>query len=72
MPELNNWPGDAMQYVRMALVIIGKMILTCVFVILYVYTPELFPTVIRSTGVGCCSMVSRVGGIVASYLSLWL
>uniref|UniRef100_A0A915I701 Major facilitator superfamily (MFS) profile domain-containing protein n=1 Tax=Romanomermis culicivorax TaxID=13658 RepID=A0A915I701_ROMCU len=57
---------------RMILVIVGKMLLTAVYAILYVYTPELFPTVIRSTAMGSCSMIARLGGTAASYLSMWL
>ena len=31
----------------------------------YLYTTELFPTSIRSTAIGACSTIARIGGIVA-------
>jgi len=36
---------------------------------LYVYTPEVYPTQVRAFGLGVCSAVARVAGIVVSYLS---
>ena len=32
---------------------------------LYLYTGELFPTVLRNTGVGGCVMFSKIGSVVA-------
>ncbi|CAF1528287.1 unnamed protein product [Rotaria sp. Silwood1] len=34
--------------------------------IIYVYANELFPTRIRNTGMGMCSMVARIGAIVGT------
>lgn len=54
------------------MVILGKMCVTVVYSTFYVYVPELFPTVIRSTAMGLCSMMARVGAFGASYVALWL
>ncbi|MCY7487856.1 MULTISPECIES: MFS transporter [Paenibacillus] len=35
---------------------------------MYAYTPELYPTKVRSTGVGLAASFGRVGGIIAPYL----
>ncbi|XP_004518311.1 organic cation transporter protein [Ceratitis capitata] len=35
----------------------------------YLYGGELFPTVVRNSGVGLCSFVGRVGSIVAPFIS---
>ncbi|MDF2651281.1 MAG: transporter, partial [Paenibacillus sp.] len=35
---------------------------------LYAYTPELYPTAVRSTGVGLAASFGRVGGIIGPYL----
>ncbi|NXH61791.1 S22AD protein, partial [Rhabdornis inornatus] len=47
------------------LAVIGKMTSTAAFSTSYVYTAELFPTVIRQTGMGLCSTMARVAGILA-------
>ncbi|MDR0270703.1 MFS transporter [Paenibacillus sp.] len=35
---------------------------------LYAYTPELYPTSLRSTGVGLATSVGRIGGVIAPFL----
>ncbi|MNP52060.1 putative niacin/nicotinamide transporter NaiP [compost metagenome] len=35
---------------------------------MYAYTPELYPTGVRSTGVGLAASFGRIGGIIAPYL----
>ncbi|NXU08450.1 S22AD protein, partial [Pardalotus punctatus] len=47
------------------LAIMGKFTATASFSTSYVYTAELFPTILRQTGVGLCSTVARVAGILA-------
>ena len=42
-----------------AVAIIGKFFVTMAFGIIYFYTNELFPTVIRATGMGTSNMISR-------------
>ncbi|XP_078407126.1 organic cation/carnitine transporter 2-like isoform X1 [Cetorhinus maximus] len=49
------------------LVMVGKLANTCAFAIIYAYTAELYPTVVRNTGVGVCLMASRLGSIISSY-----
>jgi hypothetical protein len=43
----------------------GKFGAASAFSIVYLYTAELYPTVVRSTAVGLCSMMARIGGISA-------
>ncbi|XP_060107656.1 solute carrier family 22 member 6-A-like isoform X2 [Heteronotia binoei] len=50
---------------RTSLAVLGKGCLASSFNCLYLYTGELFPTVIRQTGMGLGSTLARVGGIVA-------
>ncbi|XP_060692836.1 organic cation/carnitine transporter 2-like [Hemiscyllium ocellatum] len=50
------------------LVMIGKFGVTAAFAIVYVYSSELFPTVVRNMGVGVSSMAGRFGAIVSPYI----
>ncbi|NXP10418.1 S22AD protein, partial [Thinocorus orbignyianus] len=49
---------------------IGKFAATASFSTSYVYAAELFPTVVRQTGVGLSSMSARVAGIMAPLMNL--
>lgn len=53
------------EYGKSVLSQIGKFGVTCAFAIIYVYAAELFPTVLRSTGMGMSSVMARVGSILA-------
>lgn len=35
----------------------------------YVYTPEVYPTVLRSVGVGTCSGMARLGATLTPYIA---
>lgn len=59
-------PAD-LYYLATALVIVGKFGVTAAFSIVYVYTAELYPTVVRNMGVGVSSTASRLGSILAPY-----
>ncbi|NXD77451.1 S22AD protein, partial [Halcyon senegalensis] len=52
------------------LAIIGKFTASASFSTSYVYSAELFPTVVRQTSVGLCSMSARVAGVMAPLIRL--
>ena len=42
------------------------------FALVALYTPEAFPTPVRSTGAGVCSAMARVSGIVTPLIAIQL
>ncbi|XP_060692604.1 organic cation/carnitine transporter 2-like [Hemiscyllium ocellatum] len=50
------------------LMVIGKFTATCGFLIVYVYGTELYPTAVRSMGVGLSSTASRAATIISPYV----
>uniref|UniRef100_UPI003AAF7B71 solute carrier family 22 member 13-like n=1 Tax=Centroberyx gerrardi TaxID=166262 RepID=UPI003AAF7B71 len=50
--------------------VLGKFAATASFTIVYVYTAELYPTVLRQNGLGLNSMCARVAGILAPLIRL--
>uniref|UniRef100_A0A3Q2PFI7 Solute carrier family 22 member 4 n=1 Tax=Fundulus heteroclitus TaxID=8078 RepID=A0A3Q2PFI7_FUNHE len=47
---------------------VGKFGFTSAFCVLYSFTTELFPTVIRNTAMGCCSTAARIGTIISPFI----
>ncbi|KAM4543942.1 solute carrier family 22 member 13-like [Fundulus diaphanus] len=50
--------------------VLGKFAATASFATVYVYTAELYPTVLRQNGVGLNAMCARVAGILAPLIRL--
>ncbi|KAJ0183566.1 hypothetical protein K1T71_001542 [Dendrolimus kikuchii] len=62
-------PKD-ISYLATILYLIGKIAITQAFSGIYMYTSELFPTHARHSLLGFCSMVGRIGSIVAPQMPL--
>ncbi|XP_069824401.1 solute carrier family 22 member 6-B-like [Dendropsophus ebraccatus] len=55
---------------RTIVTVFGKGCLAASFNCVYLYTGELYPTVIRQTGMGMGTMMARLGGIVAPLIQM--
>ncbi|XP_004846562.1 solute carrier family 22 member 7 isoform X1 [Heterocephalus glaber] len=55
---------------RTALTVIGKAFSEASFTTAYLFTSELYPTVLRQTGLGLSSLVGRLGGSLAPLAAL--
>ena len=50
------------MYLTYLLLSLGKFGASASFAIVYLYTAELYPTVIRNSAIGSASMVAKIGG----------
>lgn len=50
---------------ELVLFLIGKFAITCSFQVLYFFTSEIFPTNVRNSLLSLCSMIGRVGSMLA-------
>ncbi|XP_054451046.1 solute carrier family 22 member 13 [Pteronotus mesoamericanus] len=62
-------PAD-LPIVTTVLAIVGKFATASGFTISYVYSAELFPTIIRQTGMGLVAIFSRIAGILTPLVML--
>ena len=53
-----------------ALALIGKAAVVSCFCIIFLYSSEVFPTVIRTVGVGSCTLFGRLGSLLAPQVLL--
>ncbi|XP_070840576.1 solute carrier family 22 member 6-B [Chaetodon trifascialis] len=52
------------------LAMVGKFGIAASFAVIYVYTAEIFPTVLRQTGIGVSCMFARMGGVLAPIINM--
>ena len=60
---------SAIKWVTVVLANVGKFGISAAFAVIYVWSAELFPTVVRNSGMGSSSMMARVGGMVCPYIA---
>ncbi|KAJ9582501.1 hypothetical protein L9F63_003194 [Diploptera punctata] len=61
-PDASEWP-------KVTLAALGIVGMSVSFPTVYLYSAELFPTVVRNVGVGSSSMCARIGSMVAPYIT---
>ena len=54
---------------KVTLASIGIIGMSISFPTVYLYGGELFPTVVRNVGVGTCSMIARIGSMIAPFVA---
>jgi len=64
----NNMFSD-LQVITIVLAMLGKLGAAAAFAIIYVYSAELFPTIVRNAGLGASSCCARIGGMLAPYIA---
>ncbi|XP_021380014.1 organic cation transporter protein-like isoform X2 [Mizuhopecten yessoensis] len=62
---------DKYQYITIVLAMLGKLGISAAFAVIFIYSAELFPTVVRNSGLGVCSCVARLGSMAAPYIVQW-
>jgi len=50
----------------------ARLCISSSFTIVYIYAPEIYPTVVRTTGIGIASSVGRIGGILCPLVAVAL
>ena len=60
--------SSAHNWIMIALSMVGKLGISVAFGEIFIYTGELFPTVVRSVVMGICSFGARVGSSISPYM----
>lgn len=63
-PLLNE--NEGFKNLVLVMFVVGKCAISTSFMSIYVFTTELWPTASRNTLMALCSMIGRIGGMVAS------
>ncbi|KAF3783424.1 Organic cation/carnitine transporter 7 [Nymphaea thermarum] len=50
----------------------ARMFIEGSFTIIYIYAPEVYPTIVRATGLGAASSMGRIGGILCPFVAVAL
>ncbi|KAI9527280.1 hypothetical protein NQZ68_032151 [Dissostichus eleginoides] len=58
----------SLSELAVALEMLGKLVINNGTSLMYAYTAELYPTVLRNTATGVCITVSRIGSCLAPFL----
>ena len=59
----------ALHWLLVTLAVIGKTCASTGFEVLYIFSSELFPTVVRNVGMGSSSAFARAGSMLSPYIA---
>ncbi|XP_063422629.1 organic cation transporter protein-like isoform X1 [Mytilus trossulus] len=62
------YADKSMLWLTTTLAMVGKFFCTITFFVIYIFTAELFPTVLRASVIGVASMTGRFGSISSAYV----
>lgn len=62
---------DDMTWLRITVSMTGKFFNAASFNTVYIYSAEIFPTVVRNVGVGSSSTWARIGALTAPFIKQW-
>ncbi|XP_063940443.1 organic cation/carnitine transporter 7 isoform X1 [Daucus carota subsp. sativus] len=68
LPLVFNQP----QGITTGLLFGARICITATFTVVYIYAPEIYPTAVRTTGVGVASSVGRIGGMLCPLVAVGL
>ncbi|XP_062596760.1 organic cation transporter protein-like [Saccostrea cucullata] len=57
------------MYTTVILAMLGKIGAAAAFAVIYVWSAELYPTVVRNVAMGASSSCARIGGMVSPYIA---
>ncbi|XP_072345522.1 solute carrier family 22 member 6-A-like [Scyliorhinus torazame] len=66
----NIFVSNELQALRTTFAAIGKGCLACAFSCCYLFSGELYPTVVRQTGMGLVSTMARMGAMIAPIIRM--
>ncbi|XP_067675030.1 organic cation transporter protein-like isoform X2 [Haliotis asinina] len=64
-----TYGGQEHEWITVTLSMVGRFAISGAFAIVYVFAAELFPTVVRNSGIGVSSLSGRIGLIIAPYIA---
>eukprot|EP00063_Salmo_salar_P088137 XP_014062972.1 PREDICTED: putative transporter SVOPL [Salmo salar] len=63
--EVNTPHQEVKGLVFTILLFLIRSLVSMIFNVVYIYTAEVYPTAVRSLGMGFCTSFSRIGGMIA-------
>ncbi|XP_046582580.1 organic cation transporter protein-like [Haliotis rubra] len=61
--------AGALNWLTIALALVGRAFVSASFAIVWLYTSELFPTVIRNSTMSVANVCGRLGGVISPYIA---